>query len=64
MVPPPGGRKKASRKVIQFRHVRINAMHARLTYEGYPITVTDFGLVLDPCVYRGMEGSWKTIFNK
>ena len=50
--------------MIQFRHVRINAMHARLTYEGYPITVTDFGLVLDPCVYRGMEGSWKTIFNK
>eukprot|EP00798_Chlamydomonas_sp_ICE-L_P007149 gene7149-256_t len=35
-----------------FRHVRINRMHARITYQGSPFSITDFGLVLDASVYK------------
>lgn len=49
-------------KRYKFKSVRFNRMHARLTYEGYPFSVTDFHLVLDACVYRNVEGSWRTIF--
>jgi hypothetical protein len=64
----PGARSASSKSTntrkIRFRHVRINRMHARVTYSGPPITVKEFGLVLDTRVYRSMEGSWKTVLNR
>lgn len=58
--PPPAKRRRA----VKFKHVRINRMHARVNYEGYPVSITDFGLVLDTRVYTKMAGSWKTLLNR
>ena len=55
--PPPPRR-------LRFRHVRVNRMHARITYAGPPISITDFGLVLDNRVYRNLEGGWVTLLNR
>ena len=49
---------------MRFRHVRFNKFYARLTWEGPPINITDWHIVLDPSVYHNIEGVWKTILNK
>ena len=43
-------------KTMRFRHVRFNKMYARLTWEGPPINITDWGIVLDPSVYHNIDG--------
>ncbi|KAF5836546.1 golgi-body localization protein domain-containing protein [Dunaliella salina] len=52
------------KKTYRFKHVRFNRMHVRLSYEGPPLSVTNFMLVLDASVYRGLEGGWRTILNR
>lgn len=52
------------RRRVKFKHVRINRMHARVNYEGYPVSISDFGLVLDTQVYTRMQGSWKHLLNR
>lgn len=49
---------------IMFKHVRFNRMHARLTYEGPPLSINGFGLVLDNRVYRNIDGGWTTVLNR
>lgn len=49
---------------IKFKHVRFNRMHARLTYEGPPLSINGFGLVLDNRVYRNIDGGWRTVLNR
>ncbi len=56
--------RKVPVRQLRFKHVRVNRMHARLTYEGYPLTIHDFGLVLDNRVYRNVEGGWKSVLNR
>lgn len=51
-------------RALRFKHVRVNRLCARVTFEGPPITVNDFGLVLDNRVYRNLEGGWKTVLNR
>ena len=41
---PPKGAKKP-KKVYKFKHVRFNRIHVRLTYDGPPLSVTNFRLV-------------------
>jgi hypothetical protein len=49
---------------IKFKHVRFNRVNARLTYEGPPLSISGFGLVLDNRVYRNIDGGWKTVLNR
>jgi hypothetical protein len=49
---------------IKFQHVRFNRVTARLTYEGPPLSISGFGLVLDNRVYRNIDGGWKTVLNR
>ena len=53
----------AARKLL-FRRVRFNRVHAKLTYEGYPFNITEFGLVLDARVYNDVEGGWRVLLNR
>lgn len=59
-----GAAARKRRRKLRFRHVRFNRISARLTYEGYPITITDFGLMVDASVYHNIDGSWRSILNK
>ncbi len=59
-----GGGDAKKKKMMRFRHVRFNKVYANLTWEGPPINITDWGIVLDPSVYRSVDGEWKTILNK
>ncbi|GAX73762.1 hypothetical protein CEUSTIGMA_g1213.t1 [Chlamydomonas eustigma] len=54
----------SSKMLMRFHHIRFNKMYARLTWEGPPISISDWGIVLDPCVYRNVDGVWNTILNK
>lgn len=63
-----GSNAVASRAVpvrsIKFKHVRFNRVNARLTYEGPPLSISGFGLVLDNRVYRNIDGGWTTVLNR
>lgn len=61
---PLGGAQQGPARLIRFKHVRVNRMHARVTYDGQPISINDFGLVLDNRVYRNLEGGWRTVLNR
>ncbi|WIA10179.1 hypothetical protein OEZ85_010383 [Tetradesmus obliquus] len=54
----------ASPGAIKFKHVRFNRVNARLTYEGPPLSISGFGLVLDNRVYRNIDGGWTTVLNR
>jgi len=60
----PDKKEHNPKKIYRFKHVRFNRMHVRLSYEGPPLSVTNFMLVLDASVYRGLEGGWRTILNR
>lgn len=49
---------------ILFKHVRVNRFFSRLTYEGPPVSINNFGLVLDSRVYRDLKGGWRTVLNR
>eukprot|EP00878_Enallax_costatus_P023923 GHUV01025489.1.p1 GENE.GHUV01025489.1~~GHUV01025489.1.p1 ORF type:complete len:403 (+),score=144.92 GHUV01025489.1:2173-3381(+) len=55
--------KKPVRSIL-FKHVRFNRMHAKLTYEGPPLSISGFGLVLDNRVYRNIDGGWRSVLNR
>lgn len=63
-VPPPPAAPKRPARGLRFKHVRVNRLCARVTFEGPPITINDFGLVLDNRVYRNLEGGWRTVLNR
>lgn len=52
------------RRSIRFKHVRFNRVVVRVTWEGPPLSINNFGLVLDKKVYRNIAGGWKDVLNK
>ncbi|KAG1679440.1 hypothetical protein FOA52_007732 [Chlamydomonas sp. UWO 241] len=56
-------------KAVRFRHVRFNKMYARLSWEGWGPSISDFGLVLDQSVYldiygEALPGAMKGVMNR
>jgi hypothetical protein len=61
---PAGRPVRQPTRSTRFEHVRFNRMHAKVTYKGPPVSINEFGLVLDNRVYRNVEGGWRTVFNR
>eukprot|EP00884_Botryococcus_braunii_P017348 jgi/Botrbrau1/4297/Bobra.0390s0036.1 len=55
--PPP------QRRVL-FKHVRLNRVHCRVTYQGYPFNINDLKILLDKRVYEYMDCRWMDLFNR
>ncbi|KAK9827699.1 hypothetical protein WJX81_001629 [Elliptochloris bilobata] len=53
----------AGRRAL-FAHVRLNRVHCRATYQGKPLSFTDFKLLLDRRVYERLEGRWRDLLNR
>ncbi|KAK9806263.1 hypothetical protein WJX72_007766 [[Myrmecia] bisecta] len=54
----------APQRKLLFVHVRLNRVHCRVTYKGYPLSFTDFKVLLDNRVYENLEGRWRDLFNR
>eukprot|EP00775_Hariotina_reticulata_P010874 gene10874-11028_t len=57
-------RRQGPVRSIRFKHVRFNRVVVRVTWEGPPLSINNFGLVLDKKVYRNIAGGWKDVLNK
>ncbi|KAK9849122.1 hypothetical protein WJX84_005042 [Apatococcus fuscideae] len=58
LVPLPPERKAL------FVHVRLNRVHCRVTYQGAPLNIKDFKILLDQRVYERLEGKWHDLLNR
>ncbi len=59
---PPPGRPPAHR--ILFEHVRLNRVHCRVSYAGYPLSFSDLKLLLDGRTYECVDGSWRDLASR